>query len=263
MPSGSATTRALLSATPPGETGTMMRSGFAGHSWAGAVLIRISERQTPRTIRIESRAPLCAAALHRRDRRALLLRRLRRRRRVPPLGSMADQERRRQEPRPRALRSQGAGRRRRRRPLAARHHLDGRRSGAHRKSAERAKKLSAARALPLLARPQQQQFRRLGARPCRHPVRFALEGFREEMVRLTVREAKLADASAIAEIHVAAWRAAYRGMIADEYLASLSIGERTGRWPKAISAPGPAKGPVAQCRAELLASCSFGPTREP
>src|SRR5258708_3807037 len=142
-PSGSATTRALLSATPPGVKGTMMRSGFAGHSWPMAALIRISERKTLRAIRIESRAPLCAAALHRRDRRALLVRRLRRRRRLPPLGSMADEERRWHELRPFALRPQGAGRWRRRRPLAARHHLDGRRIGAHRKGAERARELSA------------------------------------------------------------------------------------------------------------------------
>jgi len=79
---------------------------------------------------------------------------------------------------------------------------------------------------------------------------------------LSVREAKPADASAIAEIHVAAWRAAYRGMIADEYLASLSIEERTGRWSKAISAPGPAKVAVAQVKDEILGFCSFGPTRD-
>src|SRR5439155_25266571 len=36
IPSGSATTRALLSATPPGANGTMMRSGFAGQSCAAA-----------------------------------------------------------------------------------------------------------------------------------------------------------------------------------------------------------------------------------
>src|SRR5436190_6865258 len=42
--SGSATTRALLSATPPGENGTMMRTGFAGHSCASAPVIAIAQR---------------------------------------------------------------------------------------------------------------------------------------------------------------------------------------------------------------------------
>src|SRR5437868_15059528 len=176
MPSGSATTRALLSATPPGANGTMMRTGFTGHSCPMAALITISERKTLRAIRIESRAPLCAAAVDRGDRRALLVRGLRRHRRVPPLGSMADEERRWDELRTRALRPQGAGRRRGRRAVAARGDVDRRRSGADRKGSRRARKLSALRPLPILARPEQQQFRRLGAAPRRHPVRFALEG---------------------------------------------------------------------------------------
>ena len=77
-----------------------------------------------------------------------------------------------------------------------------------------------------------------------------------------VRAARLADARTIAEIHVAAWRAAYRGMIADEYLASLSVAERTGRWSTAISAPGPAEVAVAHLKDEILGFCSFGPTRD-
>ncbi|HZE59355.1 MAG TPA: GNAT family N-acetyltransferase [Burkholderiales bacterium] len=81
-------------------------------------------------------------------------------------------------------------------------------------------------------------------------------------VEVTVREAKPADARTIAEIHVAAWRAAYRGMIPDEYLASLSVEERTQRWSKAISAPGPAKVAVAHVQDETLGFCSFGPTRD-
>src|SRR5258706_1364990 len=42
--SGSATTRALLSATPAGAKGTMMRTAFAGHSCAAA-LLRIRQRK--------------------------------------------------------------------------------------------------------------------------------------------------------------------------------------------------------------------------
>jgi ribosomal protein S18 acetylase RimI-like enzyme len=82
------------------------------------------------------------------------------------------------------------------------------------------------------------------------------------MVDVTVREAKLADARTIAEIHVAAWRAAYRGMMPDGYLASLSVEQRTGRWSKAISTPGPARIAVAHVNDEILGFCSFGPTRD-
>ena len=58
------------------------------------------------TCSFESRAPLCAAAVHRRHRRALLVRRLRRSRRLPSLGSMADARTpAARSYRPRALRS--------------------------------------------------------------------------------------------------------------------------------------------------------------
>jgi len=77
-----------------------------------------------------------------------------------------------------------------------------------------------------------------------------------------VRAAEPADARTIAEIHVASWRAAYRGMIADEYLASMSVEQRTARWSKAIAAPGPAKVALAHVKDEILGFCSFGPTRD-
>ena len=82
------------------------------------------------------------------------------------------------------------------------------------------------------------------------------------MEKLSIREATRADARAIAEIHVAAWRAAYRGHMPDEYLAALSIEQRHDRWLKAISSAGPAKVAVAQLGGEIAGFCSFGPTRD-
>lgn len=41
-----------------------------------------------------------------------------------------------------------------------------------------------------------------------------------------IREAVLSDARAIAEIHVRAWQAAYRGQLPDAYLDGLSVEER-------------------------------------
>ena len=45
------------------------------------------------------------------------------------------------------------------------------------------------------------------------------------MVEPVIRPATEADARTIAEIHVAGWVAAYRGMVPDELLASLSVDE--------------------------------------
>ena len=47
---------------------------------------------------------------------------------------------------------------------------------------------------------------------------------------LTVRPATLADARAIAEVHVASWRAGYRGLVPDDVLAALSVDQRQTQW---------------------------------
>jgi len=45
-----------------------------------------------------------------------------------------------------------------------------------------------------------------------------------------VREAHLEDAEAIAEVHVASWQAAYRGIMPDSLLDGLSVTKRTENW---------------------------------
>ncbi len=50
-----------------------------------------------------------------------------------------------------------------------------------------------------------------------------------------VRKATLADASAIATVHVAAWKEAYRGIVADEVLNNLSVQRRTAQWVNSLS----------------------------
>jgi ribosomal protein S18 acetylase RimI-like enzyme len=50
-----------------------------------------------------------------------------------------------------------------------------------------------------------------------------------------IRKATLADASAIATVHVAAWKEAYRGIVADEFLDNLSIQRRTEQWTNSLS----------------------------
>ncbi len=49
-----------------------------------------------------------------------------------------------------------------------------------------------------------------------------------------VREAALDDAAAIARVHVASWRTTYRGLLHDEFLASLGEEPYTERWRRVI-----------------------------
>lgn len=49
-----------------------------------------------------------------------------------------------------------------------------------------------------------------------------------------VRPAELGDAPAIARVHVATWRSAYRGLLPDEFLASLSETHYEERWRRTL-----------------------------
>jgi ribosomal protein S18 acetylase RimI-like enzyme len=53
----------------------------------------------------------------------------------------------------------------------------------------------------------------------------------------SIRAATVDDARAIAEIHVAGWRAAYRGQMPDALLDSLSVDARTGKWRGWLAQP--------------------------
>jgi ribosomal protein S18 acetylase RimI-like enzyme len=50
-----------------------------------------------------------------------------------------------------------------------------------------------------------------------------------------VRPAALDDAPEIARVHVATWRSTYRGMLPDDFLASLSEAHYTERWRRVIA----------------------------
>jgi GNAT superfamily N-acetyltransferase len=49
-------------------------------------------------------------------------------------------------------------------------------------------------------------------------------------VPVTVRDATVDDARAIAEVHVASWRWAYRGQLPDDLLDGLSVDDREAMW---------------------------------
>ena len=52
-----------------------------------------------------------------------------------------------------------------------------------------------------------------------------------------IREAKPADAWAIAEIHVRSWQAAYRGQLTDDYLDGLRVEDRIDQHRQSLEAP--------------------------
>ncbi len=57
----------------------------------------------------------------------------------------------------------------------------------------------------------------------------------DDGVSLRIRSAQPEDAAAIARIHVAAWQAAYAGIIDAAYLAALSVAQRETYWAQAIA----------------------------
>ena len=68
------------------------------------------------------------------------------------------------------------------------------------------------------------------------------------------------DARAIAQIQVDAWRAAYVGIVPDEYLAAMSVDEREAMWREAIAAGQPELR-VARRDDRVIGWVSFGASR--
>src|SRR5437868_14259260 len=82
------------------------------------------------------------------------------------------------------------------------------------------------------------------------------------MGNVVVREAKPADARTVAEIHIAAWRAAYRELMPADYIASLDVNERADMWTRGIIRGGPAKLALAEMDGAVAGFCLYGPTRD-
>ncbi|PCE23311.1 hypothetical protein BWP39_26920 [Paraburkholderia acidicola] len=56
---------------------------------------------------------------------------------------------------------------------------------------------------------------------------------------MKIREATLEDAEAIATVHVASWQAAYKGIMPEQFLKTLSIEARAATWRKLLQAGTP------------------------
>jgi ribosomal protein S18 acetylase RimI-like enzyme len=80
-----------------------------------------------------------------------------------------------------------------------------------------------------------------------------------------IREAVVADARALAELNVACWKEAFRGLVADDYLDALSAEGRVEKVARRVEeAPGPAGVTNLVCEADgrVVGFVDFGPSRD-
>lgn len=83
------------------------------------------------------------------------------------------------------------------------------------------------------------------------------------MTGITIRLADQPDARTIAEIHVRAWRWAYRGLMPDELLDGLSIEQRERMWQRNLSSERPRNHIlVAEQEARVVGFVATGPSQD-
>ena len=79
---------------------------------------------------------------------------------------------------------------------------------------------------------------------------------------MALRLATQNDALAVAEVQVAGWRSAYRGLMPDAVLENLSVPRRESVW-RAIIAEGRFELILAEVNAAIVGFVNFGPSRDP
>lgn len=81
---------------------------------------------------------------------------------------------------------------------------------------------------------------------------------------IRIRKANPADAGLMARVHIDSMRTTYKGIMPDEYLASLSYGGRESRWVQILTADrAPASNLVAETDGgEIVGFAGGGPERE-
>lgn len=82
------------------------------------------------------------------------------------------------------------------------------------------------------------------------------------MEEIAVRRARPEEALAIARVHVASWRASYRGIVPDAFLDGLSAEGRLPRWQQTLGSTAAGAGVwVAEVAGEIVGLASAGQER--
>src|SRR5215475_10890763 len=74
------------------------------------------------------------------------------------------------------------------------------------------------------------------------------------------RDATFEDAAAIASAHVAAWRAAYDGLMPPAFLAALDVDRAVRRWEQSFQTA--CSVVVVEANSEVVGFCRYGPSRD-
>lgn len=80
---------------------------------------------------------------------------------------------------------------------------------------------------------------------------------------LSVRAAEVADAEAIAAVHVAGWRRAFAGVVDSGFLAGLDVSRRAASWRRMLTEPAPRSTVLVAVRSGRVAGfCAAGASRD-
>jgi ribosomal protein S18 acetylase RimI-like enzyme len=78
---------------------------------------------------------------------------------------------------------------------------------------------------------------------------------------MTIRLATLKDAEQIAAVHVLSWQGAYRGLLPDDFLATLSVERRIAQWQRTLANSANIV-PVYEDDSEVVGFVSYGRCRD-
>lgn len=79
---------------------------------------------------------------------------------------------------------------------------------------------------------------------------------------MLIRDATVGDAPALATIHVAAWRAAYAGLMPADFLAGLDVEASRARWERGLQAETGNSVLLVESEDQVAGFCIFGPSRD-
>jgi ribosomal protein S18 acetylase RimI-like enzyme len=78
----------------------------------------------------------------------------------------------------------------------------------------------------------------------------------------TLRRAVPEDATAVAAVHVASWREAYRGIVAESFLDAMLVSDRAGRYTFGLDGPDDPRTWIALNAQDIVGFVTTGPSRD-